>query len=102
MPNPDLRWERTSQWDVGVDLGLFNNRINLEASYYYKYTTDLLLSRPLPRSTGFSSITSNIGEVSNRGLDLLVNAYPIDVNGFQWNTTLNLSFNKNRVEKLDE
>ena len=102
MPNPDLRWERTSQWDVGVDMGLFNNRINLEASYYYKYTTDLLLSRPLPRSTGFSSITSNIGEVSHRGLDLLVNAYPVDVNGFQWNTTLNLSFNKNRVEKLDE
>lgn len=102
MPNPDLRWERTNQWDVGVDLGLFNNRLNLEASYYYKYTTDLLLSRPLPRSTGFSSITSNIGEVSNQGLDLLINAYPVDVNGFQWNTTLNLSFNKNKVEKLDE
>ena len=43
MPNPDLKWERTSQWDVGVDLGLFNNRINVEASYYFKYTTDLLL-----------------------------------------------------------
>ncbi|WP_313381884.1 SusC/RagA family TonB-linked outer membrane protein [Proteiniphilum saccharofermentans] len=102
MPNPDLKWERTNQWDVGIDLGLFNNRINVEASYYYKYTTDLLLGRPLPRSTGFSSITSNIGEVSNRGIDLLINAYPIDNQNFQWNTTFNLSFNKNRVEKLDE
>ncbi|MDD4008919.1 MAG: SusC/RagA family TonB-linked outer membrane protein, partial [Fermentimonas sp.] len=73
MPNPDLRWEKTNQWDIGVDLGLFNDRLNIEASYYYKYTTDLLLSRPIPRITGFSSITSNIGEVSNRGFDLLVN-----------------------------
>lgn len=102
MPNPDLKWERTSQWDVGVELGLWDNRLNFEASYYYKYTRDLLLSRPLPRSTGFSSITDNIGEVSNRGLDLLINAYPIQTNDFQWNTTFNLSFNKNRVEKLDE
>lgn len=101
MPNPDLKWEKTNQFDFGVDLGLFNNRLNLEASYYYKYTTDLLLPRPLPRSTGFSSITTNIGEVSNRGLDLLINAYPIDTHDFQWNTTLNLNFNKNRVEKLD-
>ena len=102
MPNPDLKWERTNQWDVGIDLGLFNNRLNIEASYYYKFTNDLLLGRPLPRSTGFSSITSNVGQVSNRGVDLLINAYPIENPYFQWNTTFNLSFNKNRVEKLDE
>ncbi|MDR0431669.1 MAG: TonB-dependent receptor [Tannerellaceae bacterium] len=102
MPNPDLKWERTNQWDVGIELGLFNNRLNLEASYYYKYTTDLLLSRPLPMSTGFSSITSNVGEVSNQGLDFLINAYPVDTRDFQWNSTFNVSFNKNRVEKLDE
>lgn len=102
MPNPDLKWERTNQWDIGVDLGLFNNRLNIEASYYYKFTTDLLLGRPLPRSTGFSSITSNVGQVSNRGVDLLINAFPVDTQDFQWNSTFNLSFNKNRVEKLDE
>lgn len=101
MPNPDLKWEKTNQLDFGVDLGLFNNRINLEASYYYKYTTDLLLSRPLPLSTGYSSITTNVGEVSNRGLDLLINAYLIDTHDFRWNTTLNVNYNKNRVEKLD-
>lgn len=102
MPNPDLKWEKTNQWDLGVELGLFRDRLNVEASYYYKYTSDLLLSRPIPRTTGFSSITDNIGAVSNRGLDLLINAYVIDNPEFQWNSTLNLSFNKNRVEKLDE
>ncbi len=101
MANRDLKWERTNQWDVGFDLGLFNNRVNVEASYYYKRTTDLLLERPLPKSTGFDKVTTNVGEVSNRGLDLLINAYPIDNATFNWNTTLNLSYNKNRVEKLD-
>lgn len=102
MPNPDLKWEKTNQFDIGVDLGLFNNRINFEASYYYKYTTDLLLDRPLPRSTGFTSVKYNVGEVSNRGLDLLLTAHIFDNRDFQWTSTANLSLNKNRVEKLDE
>lgn len=102
MSNPDLKWERTSQWDIGLELGLFNNRLNLEASYYYKYTKDLLLDRPVPRSTGYTSIIANIGEVSNRGLDLLINARPIETHDFAWSSTINLSFNRNRVEKLDE
>lgn len=101
LANPDLKWEKTRQLDLGVDLGLFNNRLNIEASYYYKYTTDLLLERPLPRSSGFKNIMDNVGEVSNRGVDILVNAYPIETKDFTWNTTLNLSFNKNKVEKLD-
>jgi TonB-linked SusC/RagA family outer membrane protein len=101
MPNPNLKWEKTSQWDIGVDLGLFKDRLNLEVSYYYKYTTDLLLSRPVPQSTGYSTIMDNVGEVSNRGIDLLITAYPVDTRDFQWSTTLNVSYNKNRVEKLD-
>jgi TonB-linked SusC/RagA family outer membrane protein len=102
MPNANLKWEKTSQWDIGVDLGLFKDRLNVELSYYYKYTTDLLLDRPVPESTGYSSITDNVGEVSNRGLDLLITAYPVDTRDFQWRTTLNLGYNKNRVEKLDK
>jgi TonB-linked SusC/RagA family outer membrane protein len=102
MPNANLKWEKTSQWDVGIDLGLFKNRLNFELSYYYKYTTDLLLSRPVPESTGYTSITDNVGEVSNRGLDLLITAYPVETRDFRWSSTLNLSYNKNRVEKLDE
>lgn len=102
MPNPNLKWEKTAQWDFGFELGLFNNRLNFDISYYYKYTSDLLLNRPVPESTGFSSIMDNIGAVSNQGLDILVTAYPIQNANFQWTSTLNLGFNKNRVEKLDE
>ncbi|GHT42610.1 SusC/RagA family TonB-linked outer membrane protein [Bacteroidia bacterium] len=102
MPNANLKWEKTAQWDLGVDLGLFNNKLSLEASYYSKYTTDLLLSRPVPESTGYTSITDNIGEVSNRGVDVLITAHPIEAPDFRWTSTVNLSYNKSRVEKLDE
>jgi TonB-linked SusC/RagA family outer membrane protein len=100
MTNKDLRWEKTSQFDVGINLGLFKDRLTFDISYYYKYTTDLLYNRPLPYSTGFSGVTANVGEVSNRGLDLLVNATPLTTRDFIWNVTLNMNYNKNRVEKL--
>lgn len=102
MPNANLKWEKTTQWDLGVDLGLFRNRLNFEVSYYNRYTTDLLLNRPLPLSTGFSSVMDNIGSVSNRGMDILVTAHPVQASDFQWTSTVNLGFNKNRVETLDE
>ena len=102
MPNPDLKWEKTGQWDLGFELGLFKNRLNFDISYYHKYTSDLLLDRPVPESTGYSSIMDNIGAVSNRGLDLLITAYPIQNRDFQWTSTFILGFNKNKVEKLDE
>jgi len=102
MPNPNLKWEKTAQWDFGFELGLFHDRLNFDISYYYKYTSDLLLDRPIPHSTGFTSIMDNIGEVSNRGLDILITAYPIQTKDFTWSSTLNLGFNKNRVEKLDK
>ena len=102
MPNANLKWEKTAQWDFGFELGLFKNRLNFDISYYYKYTSDLLLNRPVPESTGYSSIMDNIGAVSNHGFDILVTAYPIQTKDFQWTSTLNLGFNKNKVEKLDE
>ncbi len=102
MPNANLKWEKTAQWDLGFELGLFKNRLNFDISYYHKYTSDLLLNRPVPESTGYSSIMDNIGAVSNHGFDILVTAYPIQTKDFQWTSTLNLGFNKNKVEKLDE
>ena len=102
MPNANLKWEKTAQWDLGFELGLFKNRLNFDISYYYKYTSDLLLNRPVPESTGYSSIMDNIGAVSNHGFDILVTTYPIQTKDFQWTSTLNLGFNKNKVEKLDE
>lgn len=102
MPNSNLKWEKTAQYDLGFELGILNNRLNFDISYYHKYTSDLLLDRPVPESTGYSSILDNVGAVSNRGLDLLITAYPIQTRNLKWTSTLNLGFNKNRVEKLDE
>lgn len=100
LANKDLKWEKTSQFDIGVNLGLFKDRLVFDASYYYKYTSDLLYDRPLPYSTGFSTMTANIGEVSNQGLDLMITAYPVLTKDFTWNTVLNMNYNKNQVEKI--
>lgn len=102
LANPDLQWEKTNQFDVGMNLNLFNYRVNLEMDYYYKLTTDLLLNKPIPFSTGFSSVTDNIGEVSNRGLDILLNSVNVKSNDFRWETTLNANFNTNQIEKLGD
>lgn len=102
MYNPDLKWERTGQFDIGVELGLFNNRLNFDLSYYNKTTKDLLLDSPVPRSTGFKTIFKNIGSVENRGVDILINAYPIKNDVFTWSTTLNMNYNRNRVLKLGD
>lgn len=102
LPNPDLRWEKTHQFDIGLDLGLFHNRLNLEVSYYNKKTKDLILPRPVPRTTGFASVTDNMGQITNEGIDLLINTTNISNNDFNWGTTLNLNFNKNRIDALGE
>src|SRR5690606_20496982 len=82
MPNPDLKWEKTATYDVGVELGLFQGRLNFDVSYYNRKTTDLLLQAPLPNSTGFSSVMLNIGSVRNQGLDMMVNATPVQTADF--------------------
>ena len=101
MPNPDLKWEKTAQFDAGFNLGLFQNRLNFDVSYYLKNTTDLLLDCPVPHSTGYSTIFKNIGSVRNQGVDIMVNAPPIQ-GEFTWNSTLNLNFNKNEITKLGD
>ena len=78
LANPDLKWEKTNQFDIGFNLNLFRNRLNFDISYYYKLTTDLLLERPVPHTTGFTSVMDNIGKVANQGLDFMVNTVNID------------------------
>ncbi|HYF68235.1 MAG TPA: TonB-dependent receptor [Ohtaekwangia sp.] len=102
LPNPDLSWEKTQQFDIGFELDLFNSRVSLEFDYYDKLTTDLLLDRPVPNSTGFSGVYDNIGKVSNRGVEFLLNTVNIDRTNFSWETTLNFNYNRNRIEKLGE
>ncbi len=102
LPNPGLEWEKSSQLNVGFNLTAFDQRVTVEADYYYKLTTDLLLGRPVPHSTGFTSVTDNIGSVSNRGIDLLISTQNVRRNDFRWETNFNVNYNKNRIEALGE
>lgn len=99
LPNPDLKWETTVQNGFGFDLGLFGDRIQLIADLYLNHTRDLLLDRPLSPSTGYTYITANIGELENKGIELLLNTQNIR-SAFTWNTSFNFSANRNKVLKL--
>jgi TonB-linked SusC/RagA family outer membrane protein len=100
LANPDLKWEKTAQTDLGLELGLLNNRITLEADYYYRKTTDMLLSAPVPRTSGYSSVRRNIGSMSNRGVELAINSANIRGKDLSWNTSFNISFNRNKILSL--
>ncbi|TDQ11543.1 SusC/RagA family TonB-linked outer membrane protein [Pedobacter metabolipauper] len=100
LANPDLEWEKSKQFDIGFDLALFNRRITLGFDYYHKLTTDLLLDKPLPTSSGFGSVRDNIGSVSNKGVEVLLSGSPVRNIDFTWQSTLNFSYNKNKIEAL--
>lgn len=99
LPNPDLKWERSQQLNLGIDLGLFSNRVSLVAEYYNKETKDLLLNVNVPRSSGYNTVLQNIGKVKNYGWEFSLNTRNL-VNKFHWNTDFNISFNKNKVVAL--
>lgn len=97
--NPDLRWETTAQFDTGIDLSLFSNRINIVADYYDKRTSDLLLDVQIPGSSGFTSSLQNVGSVRNYGVEFALNTVNFD-GDFKWKTSFNITFNKNEVLDL--
>ncbi|WP_291786951.1 TonB-dependent receptor [Cecembia sp.] len=99
IPNPDLRWEKTNQVNIGLEIGLIEDRIFFEAAAYYKRTQDLLLPLDLPRTTGFSTILQNIGSVENKGLEMAVNSTNL-TGAFKWSTNANITFNRNKVLEL--
>ena len=100
LANPDLKWEKTRQSDIGIELGLFENRISIEFDAYYKLTNDMLLSAPVPASSGYSSVNKNIGSMENRGIEFTLNTVNISSNDFSWSTSFNISVNKNEVLSL--
>lgn len=105
LGNADLTWEETAQANIGLDFAVLNNRLVLNVDAYEKKTDDLLLGRSLVGSSGFTSITENIGSIENRGLEFGLTSYNFDSNepgGFTWNTNFNVSFNKNEVTKLND
>ena len=100
IDNRDFTWETTRQFDVGIDLSLFSNRIDLAADYYIKTTDDLLFRLELPQTTGFETRIGNLGSVENRGLELTLNSTNINTGDFNWTTNFNISFNRNKVLEL--
>jgi len=99
-PNPDLKWEETAQWNVGVDYGFLNNRIQGTIDYYVKNTKDLLLDLPLPISSGYPSILTNLGGMKNSGFEFSVSASIISRTDLSWRATFNISTQKNEVTDI--
>ena len=99
IPNPNLKWEKTAQFNVGLDLGFLKNRITLVTDWYHKKTTDLIYSKAIPLASGFATSIDNVGSIQNKGWEFELGANII--NGrFRWNSTLNVATNKNKIIEL--
>jgi TonB-linked SusC/RagA family outer membrane protein len=101
LANPKLGWERATQIDIGIDYGLFNNRISGELDYYVKNTDDLLYNMPVPGTSGFTNIVNNVGAMQNKGFEIVINSVNVNTRTFKWSTAANFSRNINEVTNLD-
>ncbi len=99
-PNPNLKWEKTSNINAGLNIEMFRNRVRLNVDYYFRRSTDLISSRQLPLETGFSTTTINWASMENQGWEIAVSTTNIKTKDFKWTTMLNLGFNTNKI--LDE
>lgn len=100
IANKDLKWESTGQFNVGLDLNLFDDLFIFTFDYYRKHTYDLLASEPIPWSTGFRTILKNIGEIENKGMEFSLQSYLVSTKNFKWDVSGNISMNRNKVLKL--
>jgi TonB-dependent starch-binding outer membrane protein SusC len=100
LENPDLKWEKNENMNIGLDLAILKSRISGTVEYYIKNTKDLLLNVPISSTTGVRTITKNVGAMRNKGLEFDVTTRNVDMD-FKWTTTLSMSFNKNEVTKLN-
>jgi TonB-linked SusC/RagA family outer membrane protein len=98
--NIDLTWETTEQTNLGLEVGFFNGRLNVEVDYFAKHTRDLLLNKSVPMYIGGGNIVSNVGETKNTGWELLINAVPVSTGNIKWETQFNISKVKNQVTSL--
>ena len=100
--NPDLKWETTRSYNVGLSTGFFNNRLTATLDVYYKKTSDLLLDVPVEQVTGFSTVLRNVGSVTNKGIEFEVGGVLIDKKDLKWNVNANIAHNKNEVTDLGD
>ena len=100
MANQDLGWERTTQFNVGVDFSFIKGRIGGSIDYYHTKTTDLLMAMSIPSLTGYTSTMANVGETSGYGFDIQIHGTPVVAGDFEWNSNLTWSMDRNQIEKL--
>ncbi|HEV8285689.1 MAG TPA: TonB-dependent receptor [Chitinophagaceae bacterium] len=100
IPNPDLKWETTASTDFGIEASVFRSRISIEADYYQRKTTDLLLNVPVPGTSGFSTQLRNVGKLQNKGYEITLNTVNINGKKFRWTSNINFSANRNKVTDL--
>lgn len=100
MTNDRLKWETTEQWNVGIDLGFFEDRLKVTADWYDKVTHNLLLYALLPASSGYEQGMLNIGKIRNRGFEFTLETVNVKTRQFQWSTSFNIAFNRNRILAL--
>ncbi|MBN7811071.1 TonB-dependent receptor [Algoriphagus sp. H41] len=100
LANPDLKWEVTSQVDFGAEIGFLQNRLMFELDLYRKITDDMLLSAPVPSSSGYTVVSKNVGSMENKGVEFGLNTVNVEKTDFSWSTNFNLSINKNKVKAL--
>jgi TonB-dependent starch-binding outer membrane protein SusC len=101
LANPELKWEKSKQLDIGIDYGIFNNRITGEIDYYIRKTNDLIYNVPVPGTSGFATQTVNVGSMENKGFEFVLNSINIKGGAFKWNSSFNISKNNNKITKLD-
>jgi TonB-linked SusC/RagA family outer membrane protein len=100
IANPDLRWEKSYQSNIGIDISFLDDRFSIVADYYNRTTRDLLYTKNLPISSGYSTIIGNFAELENKGFEIAMNAVLVD-KGLKWDVSGNMSFNRNKVISLD-
>lgn len=100
MASPNLGWEKTTQWNIGIDYGFLNNRINGSIELYTSKTKDLIMDMSIPTLLGYSSTKANIGQTSNKGIEITINAIPVQTRDFSWETNFNMSYQKDKIDKL--
>ena len=97
---PNLEWEKTKAWNIGLDFSFLNGRLTANMDYYLKKTTDMIMSQRLPSFSGFGSIMANLGEVQNQGFEIALNSTNIQNRNFTWNTSVGFSINKNKINHI--
>lgn len=100
LGNKDLRWERSKEFNFGLDYGFLENRISGTVELYDRKTVDLILNQKIPTASGFSQVISNVGKIQNKGIEILLNTVNIATKDFSWNTTLTFTKNKNKLLEL--